>query len=347
MPSPELEEHYRTIIPAIFDGRVIPFLGAGANLCGRPVGQKWGIGQYLPKGDELADYLAEKAGCTPDEKKISCPCPKCETMVSVPEKTQDLSRISQYISITKGEGPLYDDLHELLAAKYPPTPLHQFLAGLPNFFRAKGKTPVPYQLIVTTNYDDVLECAFQKNKEPYDLVTYISEKIAEKIAEKKHQGSMFQHRKQNGDECLIEKPNEYINVSPQNGTVILKIHGALNRSDPDQDNYVITEDDYIDYLTRSDISTLIPKELVGKMMRSHFLFLGYSLSDWNMRAIFHQIWGQQTRDYRSWAVQLNPSEFNKKSWSKRTVDILDVSLEEYVETLFERMQTFKPGGGKS
>jgi len=206
---------------------------------------------------------------------------------------------------------------------------------------------VPYQLIVTTNYDDVLECAFQKNKEPYDLVTYISEKIAEKIAEKKHQGSMFQHRKQNGDECLIEKPNEYINVSPQNGTVILKIHGALNRSDPDQDNYVITEDDYIDYLTRSDISTLIPKELVGKMMRSHFLFLGYSLSDWNMRAIFHQIWGQQTRDYRSWAVQLNPSEFNKKSWSKRTVDILDVSLEEYVETLFERMQTFKPGGGKS
>lgn len=82
------------------------------------------------------------------------------------------------------------------------------------------------------------------------------------------------------------------------------------------------------------------------MKISHFLFLGYSLSDWNMRAILHQIWGQQTRSYRSWAVQLKPSEFNKKSWSNRGVDILDVSLEDYVATLSEWIQAFKLDGGK-
>ena len=36
--------------------------------------------------------------------------------------------------------------------------------------------------------------------------------------------------------------------------MILKIHGAVDRTDSDRDSYVITEDHYIDYLTRTDIS---------------------------------------------------------------------------------------------
>lgn len=35
------DAHYNVVIKAIADGRVIPFLGAGVNLCGRPVHRKW------------------------------------------------------------------------------------------------------------------------------------------------------------------------------------------------------------------------------------------------------------------------------------------------------------------
>lgn len=324
MPEPELEEHFRTVIPAIFGGRVIPFLGAGANLCGRPAGTPWKVGQYLPKGDELAVYLAKELGCPVG-------CPICKSDLCIPERIQDLSRVSQYISVMSGAGPLYEKLHELLAAQYPPTSLHQFLACLPKFFR-ENNYPTRYQLIVTTNYDDVLEYAFKDHEEPYDLVTYVSEG---------DERGMFRHRSSDGNELPIEKPNEYVNVSTENTTVILKIHGAVNRSNPDRDSFVITEDDYIDYLTRTDISKLIPVKLAAKMKTSNFLFLGYSLGDWNMRAIFHRIWGEQKRSYRSWAVQLNPSSIDRKSWFQRGVDILNVSLEEYVAKLADRIQAFK------
>lgn len=332
MPDPELEQHYNTIVPAIFGGRVIPFLGAGANLCGRPAGASWHTGQYLPKGDELAVCLAEELGCPVG--CAECKHADCCDPEKI-EKIRDLSRVSQYISVMTGQGPLYDKLHELLAAKYPPTSLHQFLAGLPTLFREKKRDPIPYQLIVTTNYDETLESAF--HEEPYDLVTYVSEG---------DQRGMFRHRSPDGNERVIEEPNAYLDVSTKNRTVILKIHGAVNQNNPDQDSFVITEDDYIDFLTRTDVSKLIPVKLVEKMRMSHFLFLGYSLSDWNMRAILHRIWGEQKRSYRSWAVQLEPTSIDKKSWSQRGVDILNVNLEEYVTTLADRILKFSHDGGK-
>ena len=43
--------------------------------------------------------------------------------------------------------------------------------------------------------------------------------------------------------------------------MILKIHGAIDRLRPERDSYVITEDNYIDYLTRTDVSTLMPVTL--------------------------------------------------------------------------------------
>src|SRR5215213_1672333 len=55
--SPD-DGHYRLIAHRILDGAVVPFLGAGVNLCGRPDGVSWLRGRYLPSGEELAAYLA-------------------------------------------------------------------------------------------------------------------------------------------------------------------------------------------------------------------------------------------------------------------------------------------------
>jgi hypothetical protein len=43
--------------------------------------------------------------------------------------------------------------------------------------------------------------------------------------------------------------------------------------------------------------------LAVKLRKSHFLFLGYSLRDWNLRVIFHRILGAQRLKYKSWAIQ--------------------------------------------
>ena len=118
MPD-SLDAHYKMVVKAITDGRVVPFFGAGVNLCGRPAEMAWQCGgQYLPSGGELAEYLAEEFGYPSSE-------------------VQDLVRVSQYVTVMIGSGPLYEELHSLLDADYRPTPLHQFFATLPAVLREK------------------------------------------------------------------------------------------------------------------------------------------------------------------------------------------------------------------
>jgi SIR2-like domain len=332
--SEELEGHLDTLIPAIAGGRVTFFLGAGVNLCDRAEGQTWQPGKDLPNGIELAKHLSDVLGYPRSEMLTHCP--SCEKEV-MSEKMKDLTRVSQCVSVMAGSAPLYEELHSLLVKDYPPTALHQFIAALPGALREKGY-PNRHQFVVTTNYDDLMEQAFRKAGEEFDLVTY--------LAEGNDRGK-FLHRLPDGNEHIITVPNEYRNVTPDKRTVILKVHGTVDRVNNERDSFVITEDHYIDYLTRTDVSKLIPVGLTGRLNHTNFLFLGYSLCDWNLRAILHRIWGEQKLNYKSWAIQLKPSLIDKDSWEKRGVKIIDVSLSAYVSRLKERVQNLKQAGGTS
>jgi SIR2-like domain len=298
--------HYRLVAGEIRAGRVVPFLGAGANLCGRPEELTWRPGQFdwLPDGKELSKYLA--------------------SLFSYEDRSQDdLVRVSQYIALTAGALPLYEELRRLFNGDYPPTALHRFLAEIPGILR-RQRGLRPYQLIVTTNYDDVLERAFHDAGEPFDLVTY--------DAEGSYRGK-FTHRPHDGRPKTILEPNAYFDLNTDERSVILKIHGAVDRDDETRDSYVITEDHYIDYLARTDVSKLFPVTLVERLRRSHCLFLGYSLRDWNLRVILNRIWGDEKLRAKSWAIQRNPDPLDEGLWSIREVMILDVSLESYIARL--------------
>jgi hypothetical protein len=236
-----------------------------------------------------------------------------------PKEPTDLLRVSQYVAMMMGSGELYDALRHVFDADYEPNLLHQFLARLPAILRER-EAPA-YQLIVTTNYDDALERAFRMVGEPFDLVSY--------IAEGDDRGK-FLHVLPDGEAYVIHRTNEYDRLSLAERSIILKIHGAVDRANPDRDSYVITEDHYIDYLTRTDITDLVPKTLEAKLRRSHFLFLGYSLQDWNLRVILHRIWGQQKLKFTSWAVQLAPELVEEGAWLQRGVRIINAELGDYI-----------------
>ena len=40
-----------------------------------------------------------------------------------------------------GAGPLYDELRDVFNVDYPPTPIHRFLAELPDELRRRGCPP--------------------------------------------------------------------------------------------------------------------------------------------------------------------------------------------------------------
>jgi SIR2-like domain len=117
----------------------------------------------------------------------------------------------------------------------------------------------------------------------------------------------------------------------------LKIHER--RCPREQSSFVISEDDYIDSLTRTDISNVPPVKLAEKLRNSNFLFFGYSLRDWTLRVILHRIWSDQQLNYTSWAVQLNHQDLDERFWRRRDVEIIDADLEHYTKALSQRVQT--------
>jgi DNA-binding SARP family transcriptional activator len=239
------------------------------------------------------------------------------------ENGYGLPRVAQYVAVMKGSGPLYDELHTLLDADATPTPIHRFFASLPPLLRERG---LPHQLLVTTSYDLALEAAFLEAGEEFDAVSYIAAGP---------QRGKFCHLRPDGTGRVVDLPNTYATeLSLDERTVILKLHGQVDRGpEREWESFVITEDDYIDYLSRSDVAAAVPVGLAAKLRRSHFLFLGYTMADWNLRVVLNRLWSDHPLSYRSWAVQPDAKPLEREFWRRRDVDVQELPLQGYIELL--------------
>ena len=305
----ELARHQRIVAKALLKGTVVLVLGAGANLCDREPDEPWRPGTSLPSGAELSRLIADEFDCEVADRA-------------------DLVRVAQYAELTSGEGPLYAHLREIFAHEYPIPSLHRFIARLPEWMAARG-LPVRYPLIVTTNYDTLMEAALIEAGVEFDVVRYIA---------KGRDRGRFVHVAPSGDERIITVPNAYGEVDPRTRTVLLKLHGTVAQDDDRDDSYVITEDHYIDYLARTDPCQLIPVKLLEKLIYSHLLFLGYGMRDWNLRVILHRIWSQRELDWTSWAVQESVDRLDEKLWRTRRVELCECRLADFVAALGAAME---------
>jgi hypothetical protein len=188
--------------------------------------------------------------------------------------------------------------------------------------RSRG---LPLQLVVTTSFDRTLERAFADAGEEVDVVSY--------VAFGRDRGK-FLHVAPDGSTRVIDEPNVEVGLTTEERTIILKIHGGADGSpDGARDSYVVSEDDYIDYLSQTPLSALLPVGLAARLSRSAFLFLGYDLDDWSLRVFLRRLWGEERIGYRSWAVGPSTDPLATEYWKQCGVDALDVALDDYVEGL--------------
>jgi DNA-binding SARP family transcriptional activator len=251
-----------------------------------------------------------------------------------PAADATLPLVAQYVATMKGSGPLYDELHALVDAESEPSAVHRFLAGLPPLLRSRG---APHQVIVTTDYDLALERAFLEAGEEFDIVSY--------VATGPNRGR-FSHVRPDGTRIVIELPNQYASeLSPERRTIVLRLHGQVDPTpEREGESFVVMEDDYIDYLAQTGVANVVPVGLTAKLRRSHFLFLGYSMSDWNLRLLMHRLRGDQPLSYRSWAVEPHPTPLEREFWSRREVDVVELELEEYVTLLASHLPAPQAAG---
>ncbi len=338
-----LEPHFYIVAKAIIESQIVPFLGDEINMCGRLRNKKgdlenWRNGdntpKYPPTNVELALYLDKISGYEYSHEYSQGIKPT-------------LQHVSQYIDLLSDEPDLlYGVLSQIFDAKYPPNPLHHFFANLPRLMRAKGYSP-PYQLLVTTCFDSTLERAFKEVGEPFDLVSFTVDD---------QKGSKFVHQKfirqvspagkvniiEEGDPHSIDKPNEYDRLSLDQCPVILKLYGGGRGAMEYGKNFVITEDQFINYLAHRDIASLLPAPLLNKLHNSHILFLGYNPSSWNLRIILNRIWPNlifSKGSRKLWAIQSTPESLEQKFWMRYAGQkVIDISLDDYIAKLNKLVQ---------
>jgi hypothetical protein len=209
--------------------------------------------------------------------------------------------------------------------------VHSFLAGLPAATPEHARDR--HLLIVTTNYDDMMEQALG-----YDSTDLVFYNPSYKDPSDKGSGyagrPRFLHRPPKGVAEPIEGPQECPYPFCEHRPVVLKIHGTIDNSPEQTNRVVITEDDYIEYLTQAPLDGLLPSSLIGRMRsKHHLLFLGYSLQDWNLRVFLRRLKREASETYIAWAVLLNADEAETRFWQKNDVHIIPVDLKTYIDVL--------------
>jgi DNA-binding SARP family transcriptional activator len=308
-PGPELQALYGSILrqerslvrvaPPSLDDHYDEVMRAFA--AGRLV-PVLGPGAASVEGDELVRLLAERFELVPADR--------------------GLAHVSQVVAARNGIGPLHDELHLALDRDFEPSPLHAWLGGLPPLLRERG---LPQQLIVSTCCGTGVERAFAAAGEELDVVVY--------VAAGRDRGK-FLHIAPDGGALVVAEPNAYAGLALEERSVLLKIHGHVDRTaSRERESFAVSEDDHIDYLVGGDAAGAIPVQLAARLRRSHLLFLGYPVDDWSLRVFLRRVWGGDRLTYRSWAVQPAAEHVAGQLWRERGAEMYDVSLSAYAEEL--------------
>jgi hypothetical protein len=289
---------YGLIAQAFRSGKVVPFLGAGASAAHRGPKEEWEPGKsFCPLGDELAKHLAT-IGEFPDEKG-----------------TDDLMLVATYFQTAPAsEAMLRRQLDQIFCAEgLAPGPIHRLLAQYPQV-----------TLIITTNYDNLIEQAF--NQQIHVMVDH-------------GHGELVNIREKGREDFirLVKKGKDLQKVFKSNpAPIVFKMHGAAYKLDPESAEdpeefgprrFVLTADDYVSVLEKEDS---IPAYLSGLITGRSFLFLGYGLRDWNVRVLLSRF---RNLANKSWAIQHTLLEAERKIWEHRGVNLYQCDLATFVANL--------------
>jgi hypothetical protein len=325
-----LKPPYQLIAKLLKQGRVVPFLGAGVNFGMRqPQDSEWHEkdSAFLPSGSELSQYLADLISFPSDDRHDRC----------------DLAKVASYFVEASTRPILREQLQSVFAREYMPSAIHNYLAQIALHYVDSKPQGTPL-LIVTTNYDDLTEKAFKSLGRPYDLVIYPTD--SNDVA-----ASVLWWKDGATDPVAVLPNKLFIDLEKSN--VIYKMHGSVDRERHKLSSFVVTEEDYVDFLSRMTTHGAVPAQFMRYFHSRHFLFLGYGLGDWNLRVVLKNLRmilpsveidpltgsppsSSETKDdesLTSWAIQYLPSDLEMALWDARRVKIFNQDINEFARGL--------------
>jgi hypothetical protein len=304
---------YGVIARALELGQVVPIIGSDVRESGRRPGEEWDPENavFLPSGLELSHFLAQEAHFPSKEEE------------------DHLEEVASYYEAFYSRVALRERLRDVLGAEKTVCdsipPLYHFLASL--------QRPL---LIITANYDAQLEYAFRAAGKPYDLVIF--------PADRKDLANAILWWRHGATEPEAVAPND-LDIDLENTSVIFKMHGSILPESQEWDNFVITEMDHVDFISRIASKSAIPSMFSLHCRDRSLLFLGYRLRDWSYRTILrslNRLFARRTTAYDeeeipSWAIGDEFSELEDKFWRKRGVYPYEIAIDDFVSKLSEKV----------
>ena len=380
----KLEDHYQKLVEGIKQGRVVLILGADVNLCDRSHPTEanpwlWNPNspnpRYPPNNLEIAAYIDNEFK---RQGGVTIQCPFCDQKTpedpndpnfpqgfphECPLNTGDIVRldlpyISEYFWSRSHSGRLTilrNAVNNIFIGDYQPNSLHNLLANelikswnTEQFDLVGNPIDVAFPLIVTTCFDQTLERAFHKVKQPYDLISYNNQDNnfcyqtyqlqKDRQGNQQLQGSNITHLRDLDQKLKKDSSNKLLTERP----VILRLYGPVANDQLDGENFTITEDHFLKYLIGGILDMgNCPEILLSKLYNSHLWFLGYNLSYWHLRIISHQINQENTSHLEWWAVQETPQRLERELWQINNVTLLSSlsigSLTSYIQEVRQRL----------
>jgi hypothetical protein len=296
---------YEIIADGLKAGEVVPFFGAAASaVYNRPPHPA------MPFGTELAATLARAAS------------------YPAVDEPHDLALVASWFEHVQGNRRrLNGKLHEAFAVPGTPGLLHEKLAAI-----------AATRLYVTTNYDDLPEQALAP-RTPHLIIdrgdkglrVVVQGKTSPPGSAPVGAGTSPLSAASTGDDLygLLNDPQ----TNEPSHPVLFKMHGSVDHADPRNDCYLITEEDYVDFLGRAG-GKYIPPYISALMDGKDFLFLGYSLEDWNVRVILRKLLTRPVSGgVKFWAVVDGPNEIQQQVWQAQNLNIYPMDLLVFADKL--------------
>ena len=287
------------------------------------------LGSHLPGGGstELKEVLRRAAAVT----GLASPAPS-------------LLSVASYYSYAFGAENLWLRLKTLFENKGEPPRVHRMVACVAWYYLSRQR-PKDY-LIITTNYDRLVELALKKANVPYCVL--VVDKDKERVEATFSDG--FQEYLKRNDEDFKEF-REGIQKHPTNCypgshppiVIVYKIHGCLYPPRNDCRSVILTDDDYVEYMRKNGLgNSQIPVWVKLLIERKGFLFMGYSFSDWNVRGWYTSLVGDpnmRTKHLQDYAVMKDLSPYEDHFFDEKDIDILHADLTSFGNSIMSEAPT--------
>lgn len=184
------------------------------------------------------------------------------------------------------------------------------LLTVQNFIASElsGFTPTSAHLVVpklswkglaTTNYDCLVEDAYQA----------VGHEARQKVTPSHKNGQPI--------------ARGYLDAVP-----LLKLHGCITRADDPDIPFILTPDQYVKYLSNREN---LFRRLMDWGAESTIVFVGHSGNDPNIRAVLEQLCGELKSRKKFYLVKPNPKSYEKVSWAKKNVEVLDATFDDFAQ----------------